>query len=62
MQVEEAEDGMRVELDHAYIIPPNKDMAILNDTFIRWGLLYHWMILDRGIRRFPVCYTCPLMC
>lgn len=32
MQVEEAEDGMLVEPDRAYIIPPNRDMAILNGT------------------------------
>ena len=30
MQVFEVEDGMRVEPDCAYIIPPNRDMAILH--------------------------------
>ena len=30
MKVYEAEDGMRVAPDSAYIIPPNRDMAILN--------------------------------
>nr|WP_245535836.1 chemotaxis protein CheB [Thiorhodococcus drewsii] len=28
MQVSEAEDGMAIEPDHAYIIPPNMDMAL----------------------------------
>ncbi|CRI64383.1 MCP methyltransferase/methylesterase, CheR/CheB with PAS/PAC sensor [Thiocapsa sp. KS1] len=30
MQVQEVEDGMRVEPDCAYIIPPNNDMALFN--------------------------------
>lgn len=30
MQVFEVEDGMRVEVNCAYIIPPNRDMAFLN--------------------------------
>lgn len=30
MQVIEVEDGMKVEPNHAYIIPPNRDMAFLN--------------------------------
>ena len=30
MKVVEAQDGMAVEPDHAYVIPPNKDMAIFN--------------------------------
>ncbi len=32
MRVVEAEDGMVVEPNHTYIIPPNHDMAILNGT------------------------------
>lgn len=32
MRVFEVEDGMKVEPDCAYIIPPNRDMAILNGT------------------------------
>lgn len=32
MQVFEVEDGMRVLPDCAYIIPPNRDMALLNGT------------------------------
>jgi len=30
MQVFEVEDGMRVEPNSAYIIPPNRDMALLD--------------------------------
>jgi len=30
MQVVEVEDGMKVEPNHTYIIPPNRDMAFLN--------------------------------
>lgn len=30
MKVHEVEDGMKVEPDCAYVIPPNRDMAILN--------------------------------
>ncbi len=30
MEVLQAEDGMRVEPDHIYIIPPNKDMTIMH--------------------------------
>ncbi len=30
MKVVQVEDGMRVEPDHVYIIPPNKDMAIMH--------------------------------
>ncbi len=32
MQVSEVEDGMVVEPNHAYIIPPGRDMALLNGT------------------------------
>jgi two-component system CheB/CheR fusion protein len=32
MPVIEVTDGMRVEPDHAYVIPPNKSMAILHGT------------------------------
>ncbi len=32
MQVFEVEDGMRVMPNCAYIIPPNRDMALLNGT------------------------------
>nr|MDP2192812.1 CheR family methyltransferase [Rhodoferax sp.] len=32
MQVFEVEDGMRVQINCAYIIPPNRDMAFLNGT------------------------------
>jgi two-component system, chemotaxis family, CheB/CheR fusion protein len=32
MQVQEVEDGMRVEPDCAYIIPPSHDMALFNGT------------------------------
>jgi two-component system, chemotaxis family, CheB/CheR fusion protein len=32
MKVLQAEDGMTVEPDHVYIIPPNKDMAIFRRT------------------------------
>ena len=32
MQVFEVEDGMRVQINCAYIIPPNHDMAFLNGT------------------------------
>ena len=32
MQVFEVEDGMRVLPNCAYIIPPNRDMALLNGT------------------------------
>jgi len=30
MDVIQMEDGMKVEPNHVYVIPPNKDMAILN--------------------------------
>jgi len=32
MQVSEVEDGMAVQINCAYIIPPNRDMAFLNGT------------------------------
>ena len=32
MQVFEVEDGMKVQINCAYIIPPNRDMAFLNST------------------------------
>jgi len=32
MQVFEVEDGMEVQINCAYIIPPNRDMALLNGT------------------------------
>lgn len=32
MQVYEVEDGMTVQINCAYIIPPNRDMALLNGT------------------------------
>ena len=32
MQVFEVEDGMRVQINCVYIIPPNRDMAFLNRT------------------------------
>ncbi|MDO8771573.1 MAG: CheR family methyltransferase, partial [Burkholderiaceae bacterium] len=32
MKVYEVEDGMRVQINCAYIIPPNRDMAFLNGT------------------------------
>jgi two-component system, chemotaxis family, CheB/CheR fusion protein len=32
MQVSEVEDGMEVQINCAYIIPPNRDMAFLNGT------------------------------
>ncbi len=32
MQVSEVQDGMRVQINCAYIIPPNRDMAFLNGT------------------------------
>ena len=32
MSVKQVKDGMKVEPNHVYIIPPNKEMAILNGT------------------------------
>ena len=32
MPVQEAEDGLAVQPDHVYIIPPNRDLAVLNGT------------------------------
>ena len=32
MAVDEAEDGMQVEPDHIYVIPPNRNMAIFHKT------------------------------
>jgi two-component system CheB/CheR fusion protein len=32
MQVFEVEDGMHIQPNCAYIIPPNRDMALLNGT------------------------------
>ena len=32
MEVHQAEDGMKIQPDHAYVIPPNKDMAIFHRT------------------------------
>src|SRR5271157_3862225 len=32
MRVRQAEDAMRIEADHIYIIPPNKYMAVINGS------------------------------
>lgn len=32
MKVQQAKDGMKVQPNHVYIIPPNKDMSILHGT------------------------------
>ncbi|HWU40727.1 MAG TPA: chemotaxis protein CheB, partial [Candidatus Acidoferrum sp.] len=32
MEVHQAEDGMKIEPEHVYIIPPNKDLAIFHRT------------------------------
>ncbi|CAG0959760.1 MAG: PAS domain-containing protein [Candidatus Methanoperedens sp.] len=45
MEVFQAEDGMKVEPNHIYIIPPNKDMAILH----RKIHLYE-PVVSKGIR------------
>ena len=33
MEVQQVKDGMKVQPDHVYVIPPNKDMSILHGTF-----------------------------
>ncbi|MGB8217233.1 MAG: chemotaxis protein CheB [Candidatus Methanoperedens sp.] len=45
MEVLQVEDGMKVEPNHVYIIPPNKDMAILHRT-----LHLYEPIVSKGIR------------
>ena len=32
MEVQQVKDGMKVQPDHVYVIPPNKDMSILHGT------------------------------
>lgn len=32
MEVQQAQDGMEVQPDHVYVIPPNRDMSILHGT------------------------------
>jgi two-component system CheB/CheR fusion protein len=32
MEVQQVKDGMKVQPDHVYVIPPNKDMSILHET------------------------------
>jgi two-component system, chemotaxis family, CheB/CheR fusion protein len=32
MKVQQAKDGMKVQPDHVYVIPPNRDMSILHKT------------------------------
>ena len=32
MEVHQVRDGMRVQRNHVYVIPPNKDLVILNGT------------------------------
>lgn len=32
MEVQQAKDGMKVQQNHVYVIPPNKDMSILHKT------------------------------
>ena len=50
MAVTEASDGITVEPDHLYVIPPNKDLSLLHD---RLRLLDP--VAPRGLR--PVSYT-----
>ncbi len=38
MQVKEVEDGDIIEANHIYVIPPNKDMSILNGKLVLLGL------------------------
>ncbi|WP_222102362.1 chemotaxis protein CheB [Candidatus Propionivibrio aalborgensis] len=45
MPVLEAEDGMRVEPDNVYVIPPNHDLSLLHDTLHLLGPLE-----QRGLR------------
>ncbi|KPQ42917.1 MAG: chemotaxis protein [Candidatus Methanoperedens nitroreducens] len=45
MEVFQVEDGMKVEPNHVYIIPPNKDMAILHGT-----LHLYEPVVSKGIR------------
>lgn len=47
IQVLEAEDGMRVEPNTAYIVPPNRNLALLN------GALHLSQVASRG-RRLPI--------
>jgi two-component system CheB/CheR fusion protein len=50
MPVVEASDNMRVERDHVYVIPPNKDMSLLHGTLY---LLPRAQASDRG-RVLPI--------
>lgn len=45
MKVFQVEDGMKVEPNHVYIIPPNRDMAILHRT-----LHLYEPVVSKGIR------------
>jgi two-component system CheB/CheR fusion protein len=45
MEVFQVEDGMKVEPNHVYIIPPNKDMAVLHRT-----LHLYEPVVSKGIR------------
>ena len=45
MEVFQVEDGMNVEPNHVYIIPPNRDMAILHGT-----LHLYEPVVSKGIR------------
>ena len=50
MKVFEAEDGKAIEPNHVYIIPPNKDLAIMNGNLQLMESVYH-----HGIRT-PIDY------
>jgi two-component system CheB/CheR fusion protein len=34
MKVDQVKDGMEVEPDHVYVIPPDRDMGIMNDVLV----------------------------
>ena len=48
MKVMEAEDGVRIEPDHVYVIPPNKDKAIYH------GVLQLTMFVEPRGSRMPI--------
>jgi two-component system CheB/CheR fusion protein len=65
MEVNQVEDGMRVEPNHVYVIPPNKDMAIINGNLqlmqpdggpgLRHPVDYFFRSLAQDQREMAIC-------
>ncbi|MCC3152074.1 CheR family methyltransferase [Hymenobacter sp. BT770] len=71
MPVQEATDGLKVQPNHVYVIPPNRDMSILHGTLLlfaptqhesrRMPIDYFFQSMAKDARERAVCIICSGM-